>query len=302
MRPLSVRRPFLAVAVLGAALAAAPAAEAIVPCAKTATPEPLVSGRGWVEAVAFDPAGRLYFSDLAAQSLLVLDAPDATPRVVATGIVGPGGIAFDGAGHVFVGTGNQPGNGQDPKRGGAGIVRIDLATGAKTRVAKGLAMVNGLVRTAKGVFYASDNFAPVLDRVRASGRVDRAWSTFAPTNGLALSPDGRYLYANRGGTPARTVRMDLRKPSRITTVAKGLRADGGGLDGLALAPDGRLFGAAFGPGQVWATNGTGGYCRLAAGIPTTTTVIAGVAGSGFDPASLYVGSAKGIVVRLPAVL
>jgi hypothetical protein len=105
----------------------------------------------------------------------------------------------------------------DPALGGAGIEWVDLKTGRVTSYATGLAMANGVVRTAKGVISASDAVKPSLDRVRADGRVDRGWLTFGDASGLALGNDDRFLYANRSPSPTRVVRIDLRRPSRVAT-------------------------------------------------------------------------------------
>jgi len=255
---------------------------------------------GWVESLAWDARGRLLFTNTTAGQLLRLNRPGAVPVVVASGIPDGGGIAVAGR-YAYVGTGNNLTDGLDPALGGAGVKRVDLRTGRVRTYARGLAMANGLVRTAKGVLYASDAAKASLDRVRANGRVDRGWLTFGDANGLALGKGDRYLYANRSLSPTSTVRIDLRHPARVTTVAAASGADGGAfLDGLTLGPRDRPYAAAFARGEVWSVAG-GAYCRVGVATPQATSVAFGVKGSGFDPRSLYVGSAAGQIVRLPKV-
>jgi sugar lactone lactonase YvrE len=256
---------------------------------------------GWVESLAFDAQGRLLFTNTKPGQLLRLDRPGAVPKVVASGIPDGGGIAVAGR-YAYVGTGNSAVNGLAPALGGAGIKRVDLKTGKVTTYATGLAMANGVVRTAKGVFYASDAAAPSLDRVRADGRVDRGWLKFGDANGLALGKDERYLYANRSLPPTSLVRVDLRRPSRVSTVAATTGTDATAfLDGLTLDASDRPYAASFVLGEVWSVAG-GSFCRVGTATPQATSVAFGRTGSGFDTKSLYVGSAQGRIVRLKNVV
>jgi len=284
-------------------LVAAPSVLAVAPCARTASPAKLVTSvSGWVESLAFDAQGRLLFTNTVTGQLLRLGRPGAVPTVVADGIPAGGGIVVVGARTAYVGTGNAFANGQDPLLGGAGIKRVDLKTGKVTSQATGLAMANGVVRTAKGVFYASDTVAPRIDRVRANGKVDRGWLSSIDANGLALGKGDRFLYANRSLSPTQLVRIDLRAPSKVTTVAAATGAEASAfLDGLTLGADDRPYAAAFGRGEVWSVAGRA-FCRVGAATPQVTSVALGRKGSGFDAKSLYAGSAAGQIVRLPKVV
>jgi len=291
-----------AAAVLAGLLVAVPAASAVAPCPRTAgPPAPVTSVTGWVESLAFDVQGRLLFTNTVTGQLLRLSRPGGVPKVVASGIPAGGGIVVVGPRTAYVGTGNAFANGSDPALGGAGIKRVDLKTGKVTSYATGLAMANGVVRTAKGVFYGSDAIKPSVDRVRADGTVDRGWLTFGDANGLALGKGDRYLYANRSLNPTQIVRIDLRNPSRVTTVAATTGEDGAAfLDGLTLGAGDVPYAAVFGRGEVWSVRGHA-FCRVGAATPQATSVAFGRKGSGFDPRSLYVGSAAGQIVRLPKV-
>jgi sugar lactone lactonase YvrE len=294
MRPILV-----AVAAATTALVAVPAAQAIVPCPTVVKATSVLSGKGQVESVAFDDSGRLLYTDRGRNALMHLDKPTGKPRVLAANITDPGGIAFDHKGYAYVGTGNNVGNALSPSKGGAGVIRVNLKTGKAKRVISGLAMANGVVRTAKGVFYASDDLAGSLDRVSAKGTVLRGWSTLVGTNGLALSANGRFLYANVSLPPTHTVKIDLRDPAKVTTVAAvGATEANSFLDGLTLGAKDRPYAAAFGAGQIVRGNGKGGYCAVASGLKQPSSVAFGRKGRGFDKGSLYAGTYGGDVVRL----
>lgn len=280
-------------------LAASSSAQAVVPCAITPTASNVVTGQAALESITFDERGRLLYTDRGRQALMVISKPGGAPKVLAKGIVDPGGIALDGKGHAWVGFGNNITNATAPAKGAAGLVKVDLKTGRTSVAVRGLAMANGVVRTKSGEFFASDDLAPSLDRVTAKGKVLPAWSSVAPTNGLALSADGRYLYANESLSPTRVVKIDVRDPTRATAVATPPAADAGAfLDGLTLGAKDRPYAAAWAAGEVWSGDGKGGFCRLAAGLDKPSAVAFGRKGSGFDTKSLYVTTYGGSVVRL----
>src|SRR5687768_11330207 len=124
-------------------LAAAPAAHAAPDCPDTRQPRTLLEEQGTLESVAVDPRGRLLFSTPTA--LMALERPGAAPVKFAD-VPEPGGIAFDGAGDVIVGTGNSIENGSTGDAvGRSGLLKVDLDTGATTPFATDLSMANGLV-------------------------------------------------------------------------------------------------------------------------------------------------------------
>jgi sugar lactone lactonase YvrE len=295
MRPLRLRL-LLPTALLALAVSA-PAAQAIEACPESTAVTPLVTGHGWVESVAFDLKGRLLFTDTGVGQLWVLDKPGGKARVLAKGIPAGGGIVVTKR-YAYVGTGNSFANGQHPDNGAAGIVRVDLKSGRTKRVVSGLAMANGVVRTSAGGFFASNAFGPGLDKVSPSGKVTPNWATL-DANGLALSADGRFLYANRSKPPTRTVRINVRT-GHITNVALAPTAadNGAFLDGLTLGAKNVPYAAAWIAGQIWKADGTGVYCRLAGGLTQPTSLAFGVKGRGFDTKSLYVGTAQGLVQRV----
>lgn len=295
MRRLLLSVPLAAVI----ALAAVSPASAVVPCAITPKASDLVTGQGALESIAFDERGRLLYTDRGRNALMLITKPGAAPKVLAVGIVDPGGIALDGKGHAWVGFGNNIANATAPANAAAGLVKVNLKTGRTAVAVRGLAMANGVVRTTSGEFFASDDLAPSLDRVSAKGKVLRAWSSVAPTNGLALSADGRHLYANESLTPTRVVKIDVRNPRKVTPVATPPEADAGAfLDGLTLGAKDRPYAAAWVAGEVWSGDGKGGFCKLASGLTRPSALAFGRKGSGFDTRSLYVTTYGGALVRL----
>lgn len=152
-------RPSIPLAVVVTALAAAPSAQAITPCTEGAPGvTPVLTGEGSLESAIVDARGRLYYTDQTAQALKRLDAPGATPEVIASGIESPGGLAIDDRGRILVGQGD----GVVPGLQGnlvpvAKLLRVDPETKVVETYADGLQMVNGVVRAADGTVFASSD-------------------------------------------------------------------------------------------------------------------------------------------------
>jgi sugar lactone lactonase YvrE len=219
--------------------------------------------------------------------------------VLAGGIVAPGGLAEDARGRIYVGFGNTVANGQHPERGGAGVYRVDPRTGRKRVWARGLAMANGLARLPDGTLFASDDFAPSLDRVSPERRVERGWKAIRTTNGLAVGPGARYLYVNQSFGATRIVRIDLRHPRRVAVYAAPAARDAGAiLDGLAVDRRGTLFAAAWGAGEVWRVDGRRRICALARGLVRPSSTAVGHGARGFSRANVYVGTHGGTLEEL----
>lgn len=277
-------------------------AEAGLPdCALTAKPVPLLSKAGKLESLAFDRAGRLLYTNLDQNTLHVLPKPGATGQVVATGIKAPGGIALGAGPEVYVGTGNDP-SAALPSLAKAGIVKVDLNTGAVTPHASGLSSANGLVRSSDGTFYASNALASYLGRVLPDGTVQPRWLKLSG-NGLVLNGDESVLYVNQSLPPTRVMAVNL--ATGTTQVVSKLPAANALslLDGMGITDDGSLYVAAYLAGQVWRVDaGKGSVCVVARGLDKPSAVVAGQGGQGFEPTSLYVTTHGGSLLELPRVL
>lgn len=299
-----VRLPIVLTALAsGAALVpAAPAgAASTLPDCRGSRPAPrdLLTGQGAIESLAFDARGRLLFTDRTHNALMVVAHRGGRPRVLASGIVDGGGIAFDGKGRIYVGFGNNIANGQAaPAVGNAGLYVVDPRTGRKRVYVRGLSMANGVVRTRNGTFFASDDFRPSLDRVSPRRVVTRAWSAAPYTNGLALGPGERWLYANRSGAPTAILRIDTRTGA-FSTWASPPAADGGSfLDGLTRGRGNTLYAAAFGAGEVWRIDGRRRFCALARGSAALSSVAVSPGRRGFPRHALYAAGYAGKVLEL----
>lgn len=273
-----------------------------VPDCEDAQPARVVlSDAGSMESVIGGPDGALYYTNQPREALMRLDAPGALPVEVAGGIAKPGGLLAGEDGRSIIvgyGDGIQEGTAGNVV-GLAGLYRVELATGAKTTVATGTSMSNGLARDATGVIYASNDFGAGIDRIMGD-RVERNWASVASPNGLAVSPDGRYLYANQTFQPAAIQRVDLTDPRRVERyAAPGPEDIAAGLDGLTIDGAGRLFAAANQAGEVWRVETDGSICALARDLNQTSAVAFGSGQSAFPATSLYAVGFDGKIVEIP---
>ena len=293
----------LRVLTLTAFLAWAAPAAAVSDCPGAQPAKTLLSGQGVLESVIGGPDGRLYYTDTSKKALMRLDAPGAQPKVVADGIESPGGLllGLDGT-SILVGYGDGFQQGIEGNLvGRAGIIRVDLASGKKTTIVTGTSMSNGLARDPAGVIYASDDAGTGIDRIVGTA-VQPRWSTIVSSNGLAVSPDGRYLYANQTFQPAAIRRIDLTNPADVQAYATpGPEDIAAGLDGLTIDQDGRLFAATNGiSGQVWRIATDRSICALARNVSLASAVAFG-GGGAFPVTSLYAVGFAGELVEIPGV-
>jgi sugar lactone lactonase YvrE len=279
---------------------AAPAA-AVPDCPDAHPQRTLLSGQGVLESVIGGPDGRLYFTDTDKNALMRLAAPDAQPTVVADGIDSPGGllVGLDGK-SIIVGYGDGFQQGAAGNLSGmSGLVRVDLATGKKTTIVTGTSMSNGLARDPAGVMYASSDVGTGIDRI-VGDRVQRNWARVISSNGLAVSANGRYLFANQTFQPAAIQRIDLTDPSRVEQyAAPGPEDMAAGLDGLTIDQHDRLFAATNGvSGQVWRIGTDKSICALSKSVPLASAVAFG-GGGAFPVTSLYAVGFQGELVEIP---
>lgn len=295
---VALRPALLSLSCLMPLCGAATAADSgLPPCPGVGAPRVILEKQGMLESIAFDRQGRLLFTDIASSSLKRLETPQALPVEVAKGLSFPGGIAVSGEQEAHVGVGNGPINGLLPFLGGAGIARVDLATGAVTQVVKGLAMANGIVRASDGTFYASDDLAKSLDRVLPDGTVQQGWLKLN-SNGLALSRDEKTLYVNQM-LPAKVLAVD-RASGAVQVVAEAPKTrTWTWLDGLGVDARDRLYVVAYWGGELWRLEKDGSLCLLASGFAMPSAVVTGQAGSGFSATSAYVVTHSGRLHEVP---
>jgi sugar lactone lactonase YvrE len=258
----------LAAAALTSLLLAAGAA-ALSDC----TPQPkvkvLYSGDGVLESVAVDRKGAVYFTDSTAGDLLKLRDGGRPPRVLASGIDGPGGIVFGRPGKVLVGFGDSIAQASDGILSpDAGLYSVDRRTGSRTTFVEGLQMANGIAR-GDGAIFASSDVGTGIDRV-AGGKVELEWATLTSPNGLVADAAGRSLFAAQTFTsPPTVMRIPFDDPGALQPYFSSTAPEdaAAGLDGLTRGDGNTLYVAANGAGQVWRIDGPHSACVLVHRVP-----------------------------------
>ncbi|WP_328396398.1 SMP-30/gluconolactonase/LRE family protein [Nocardia sp. NBC_00416] len=268
-------------------------------CPASGPPRTLVAQPRSFEAAAFDQRGRLLISDWLGNAVDMLEAPETTPRTVAS-VPSPGGIAPLPDGQVLVGAGASVSSAlQAPASGAASLLRLDPDTGALTPYADGLSMSNGVVRAADGTVYASNDIVPALDRVDPDGTVHRGWFRETPTNGLALSPDDRTLYANVSFGDTRILAIDTATGAARTYFRPPPGFGNAFFDDLDIDAQGRLYAPMYLAGQVWRIDTDGAFCALATGLALPAGITVGTAESAFAADSVFVTTHTGQIIELP---
>jgi sugar lactone lactonase YvrE len=233
--------------------------------------------------------------------VLRIDRPGADPVALARGIGGPGGLALDAQGRLIVGFGDSLQGGLIGNVvGRGGLLLVDRDSGEYKTWVKGLGMANGVARAPDGTIFASNDFGTHIERVAPNGKIERRWAKLWSANGLAIGPNGRYLYAAQTFTRAAIARIELAIPRNVTThAAPKLAAGGALLDGLAIDPGGRLYVAANGAGQIWRVERDGTICALARGLKFPSAIALGHGAAGFSDGNLYAVTFSGDIVALP---
>ena len=199
------------------ALATAPAAQALPDCENAPVPRDILTGQGTLESTIADGRGHLYFTSSAAGgSLIKLRHEGADPRPLVTGVAAPGGLAIHASGDLLMGYGNSiPGGTTGTLDPQAGLLRIDRRTGESNLYADGLAMANGVARADDGTVFASDDFGIGIDRVAPDGTVENVWAEVISSNGMAISPNQRWLYVAQTFQPAAIQRVLIDDPTHV---------------------------------------------------------------------------------------
>jgi sugar lactone lactonase YvrE len=292
----------LLVTAISAAMAApaAPAAAAPASCPDyTAKPKTLISGRGTLESVIVDRRGHLYFTDVTAGELLRVARPGATPKPVVKGIDSPGGLVWDD-GKLIVGYGDAIATASSVNPV-AGLISYNPKTGKSHRLVSGTQMSNGLARGRDGAIYASSDVGTGIDRV-LGGNVEINWASVASPNGMAVSPNGKWLYANQTFVPAQISRIEIADPSNVQVYATPETGNAAaGLDGMTRDGRGDLYVAANGGGWVGRVDTDRSFCALATGTGMTSAVALGHSNRGFSWRNLYAVNFGGELLELPRV-
>ena len=263
---------------------------AVPDCPKLPAAKVIAEGQGRLESIIADARGRLFFTDLTENRLLRIDKPGAEPRVLATDIERPGGLAWDPAGSLVTGFSGGAQSGL-PSNDAAGLLKIDPETGERKPFVDGLDQANGLARGPDGSYYTSNNIGGEIVRVSPAGEPSVFAQSESP-NGLAIDSSGKYLFAAETFRPAKVLRFPLADPSAVEVWFEATGDDTpAGPDGLTLDGADRVFVAANAAGEVWRIDAQGSACAVARGLGLASNVA-------FSGANLYVVNFGGDVIEL----
>jgi streptogramin lyase len=253
----------------------------------------LISDQAWLENLEFDGRGSITLSALTQGRILRL-TPSRRLSTLLTPVFAPGAERARGRYLYFV-TGDTitvAANGT--------LDRLDLRTGRRSTVARGLTMPNGLVFLPNGDAIVSRDLGTGTGLTRIRARDPRhpqiEWARLDDTNGLALDPSGRWLYTDRTASPDGEVDRVLIANPRVVQVVGRLGA-GVAPDDLTVDKQGTLFVAGFGSGRIYRLDPrTHSSCAIASGLSNPTSPRFG--GRGWHANDLYVTDAGGHLSEL----
>jgi sugar lactone lactonase YvrE len=291
-------RAALAVAV--AALVAAPAAHAADPCARW-TDRVIASGLGSLENVEADGLGGLLVS-ASDQGAVVRLGRDGKATTLVPNVSSPGGLRVR-RGVLFFNTGDTVASGLMDRPDGT-LERFDLRTRKRTVYARSIIMPNGLVFLPNGDALTSRDFGgpPAIYVVpRGDPAHHRAWAQTDDSNGMAVDPSGRFLYANqtfKHDSPV--LRIPIANPKKIEVLARV--GEFKGLDDMTIDRAGVLYLAANGTAEIIRLDPrTRTSCVIAGGAAAgwrNTSAVKFGCGPGWRSDRLYVVGFDGVVHEL----
>jgi sugar lactone lactonase YvrE len=283
-----------------ASLALAGGASALDDCTTLPDVKTVYSSADKLESVGVDPKGHVFFTDSDAGELLRLRNDGRPPRVLTTGIDGPGGIVFGHGKKVFVGFGDSLAQGSDGSLNPeAGLYVVNKRTGEKQVYVDGLQMANGVAR-GRGAIYASTDFGTGIDKI-VEGRVQLEWATLDSPNGMISDAAKKTLFANETFTTPTIMRIPFDDPGSLTTYFTSTDpADAtAGLDGLTRGDGDTLYAAANLAGEIWRIDGPSSGCVLAHLPPFGPSNVAFGRGNGIPRTTLLVSTFNGELLEIP---
>jgi len=303
VRPAILRALGTCAAAAVASLAFAGGASALDNCTTMPEVRTVYSSDGTLESVAADPKGHVFFTDTEAGELLRLRTDGRPPRVLASGIDGPGGIVFGHGKKVFVGYGDSLAQGSDgilnPE---AGLYVVNKRTGDKQVYVDGLQMANGVAR-GPGAIYASTDFGTGIDKI-VDRQVQLEWATLDSPNGLIADSKRKSLFANETFAAMPTImRIPFNDPRALkpyftsTDPADASAA----LDGLTRGDGNTLYAAANLGGAIWRIDSPTSGCVLAhlPPFPDGPSDVAFGRGHGIARTTLLVTTFSGELLAIP---
>jgi gluconolactonase len=262
--------------------------------------ETLTFGYGLLEGPRPDADGGIYFSDVTRGGVYRL-APDGTVEVVVPKRKGVGGIALHADGGVVI-------SGRD----------ICHVRDGETRVLFGqeeVAGYNDLFTDAEGCVYTGslrespfhvegDRAKGEMYRIEAEGQARELYDGVGLSNGIGISPDGRFLY-HADSTDEVLIVHELDGGAVVPGSRRAIEVAGGTPDGLAVDEDGGIWLAVVGPGLVRRYTPDG---RVDREIDMPAGMVTSLVFAGPDRRDLIVVTAdnteeperRGTIFRLPA--
>lgn len=291
-----------AVLAAAASLLATPSASA-APICPGAGQAPVLVGRvpgAALEGAAVDGAGRLYTTDLLSGRVFRLDQPGAPAVPIATvPSGGAGALAWAPDGSLLVGYGADARVLFGDTTRSAGIVKVDVNSGAVRPFASGLSAANGMAVARDGTVYATNDFGSLVGRVSPNGAVQADWAVLPSANGAVLSPDDRFLYVSRTFSNPGVSRIPTVNPGAPESLVTFGGSDAfAAPDGLTLDPQGRPIVPTDISGQILRVDGPNQFCVLASGLPGSSVLTYGNGSNGFSAGRLFRAGFDGSIFEI----
>ena len=213
-----------------------------------------VSDEGLVlEGPAFDRDGNLLFCDVSGRRVLRLTPDKRLSTVVSLDKLGPGGLAIHKDGRIFIAA-------MDLAKGIGSVLAVEPdGSGMRTIVPPEAGyMPNDLVFDARGGFYFTDFRGASTDPKGGVYYVSPDFGTITPVlphlamaNGVALSPDGKELWATEFSRNL-LHRVELADATTATPIGTAIpyHFTGPAPDSMRADADGNLYVAMYGQGRV----------------------------------------------------
>jgi sugar lactone lactonase YvrE len=198
-----------------------------------------------IEGPSCDRAGDIYAVNFAREQTVGKVTPDGRGEVFVTlpGRSVGNGIVFDSRGRMYV-----------ADYVGHNVLRIDPETRAVEVFARAaMHQPNDLAIAPDGTLYASDpdwaNGRGQLWKVSTSGGVERVAADMGTTNGVEVSPDGKWLYVNES-IQRNVWKFPVKDDGTLGEKRLIRRFPDHGFDGMRCDVDGNLYITRHGKGTV----------------------------------------------------
>lgn len=220
-----------------------------------------VSDEGWVlEGPIFDHGGNMLFCDVSRRRVLRLTPDKQLSTIVSLDTLSPGGLALHMDGRLFIAA-------MDIPKGVGSIVAVNPdGSGMQTIIPPEVGYLpNDLIFDTHGGFYFTDFRGASTDPKGGVYYVSPDFATIKPVlphlalaNGVALSPDGKELWATEFGRNL-LHRIELADATTVTPLGSAIayHFTGPAPDSMRADVDGNIYVAMYGQGRVLAFNRNG---------------------------------------------